>query len=213
MTDFLNFFLHIDQHLVTFIANYGLWTYALLFLIIFCETGLVVTPFLPGDSLLFAVGSLAAQADKPLDILILLALLILASILGNQVNYTIGRFIGPKIFTVNDRWFFNKKHLETAHQFYEKNGAVTIITARFLPIIRTFVPFVAGVSNMDYRRFFFYNVLSAVLWIGSLLGCGYFFGSIPVIKNNFVIVVYGIVAVSLLPMIWALIANRYFFKR
>ncbi|MGQ3890927.1 DedA family protein [Legionella sp. CNM-4043-24] len=208
MTDFLNFFLHIDQHLVSFVSQYGLWAYALLFLIIFCETGLVITPFLPGDSLLFAVGSLAAQTTQPLNIMVLLALLILASILGNQVNYLIGRYIGPRIFRQSDSRFLNRKHLERAHRFYEKNGAITIITARFLPIIRTFVPFVAGVSGMRHRQFALYNVLSAFLWIGLLLGCGYFFGSIPVIKNNFAIVVYGIIAVSLLPVFWALVSNR-----
>lgn len=208
MTDFLNFFLHIDQYLVSFVANYGLWTYALLFAIIFCETGLVVTPFLPGDSLLFAVGSLAAQTAQPLDILVLFALLALASVLGNQVNYLVGRFIGPKVFTARESWFFNPKHLERAHQFYETHGGITIVAARFLPIIRTFAPFVAGASRMKFQLFFLYNVLGAFLWIGSLLGCGYFFGSIPIVKENFVLVVYGIVLLSLLPMLWALISKR-----
>lgn len=208
MTDFLHFFLHLDQYLTSFVTQYGLWTYALLFAIIFCETGLVVTPFLPGDSLLFAVGSLAAQASRPLDIMLLLLLLIVASILGNQVNYAIGRWLGPRVFAARQRWFFNRDHLERAHRFYETHGGITIITARFLPIIRTFVPFVAGVGRMNAYQFFFYNVVSAVLWIGSLLGLGYFFGAIPVIRDNFTVFVYAIVGLSLLPVIVAFFAGR-----
>jgi membrane-associated protein len=208
MSDFLYFILHIDHYLITFVAQYGLWSYLVLFAVIFCETGLVVTPFLPGDSLLFAVGSLAAQRQSPLNAAILFLLLALASILGNQVNYWIGRFLGPKVFTAKDSWFFNKKHLVRAHEFYERNGGKTIILARFLPIIRTFAPFVAGVSYMGHHKFFVYNVLSALLWIGGLLGSGYYFGSIPVIRDNFSMVVYGIIVLSCLPPIVVFLSNK-----
>ena len=205
---FLNCILHLDSYLISFVAAHGMWTYLVVFTVIFCETGLVVTPFLPGDSLLFALGSLAANVHTPLNILILLPLLAFASILGNQVNYLIGRAIGPKIFSVKRSWLFNKKHLEEAHQFYEKHGGKTIILARFIPIIRTFVPFVAGVSYMSIHLFNLYNLSSAILWIGSLLGMGYFLGSLPFIKENFSIVIYGIIVLSLLPPILTLVSHR-----
>lgn len=208
MSEILHFFLHIDHYLVSFVADYGQWIYAMLFLVIFCETGLVVMPFLPGDSLLFAVGSLAAQPQRPLNIFVLCALLILASILGNQVNYMIGRWIGPKVFSSRTNRFFNRKYLDEAHRFYEARGGITIILARFMPVIRTFVPFVAGVSLMSYRQFFLYNVLSACLWIGILLSCGYFLGSIPVIRDNFSLVIYGIIGISLLPLAWTVLAGK-----
>ena len=204
----LNFILHLDTYLVSFVAAHGLWTYLMVFGVIFCETGLVITPFLPGDSLLFTLGSLSALSDNPLNILILLPLLILASILGNQTNYFIGRSIGPKVFSIDRPWLLNKKHLTEAHAFYEKNGGKTIIFARFIPIIRTFAPFVAGVSYMSIKLFHCYNVTSAVLWIGSLLGMGYFLGSLPFIKTNFSIVIYGIIILSLLPPILS-----YFYQR
>ena len=207
---FLNCILHLDTYLISFVAAHGLWTYLVVFAIIFCETGLVVTPFLPGDSLLFALGSLAANVYNPINILILLPLLILASVLGNQVNYLIGRAIGPKIFTMNKSRLLNKKHLEEAHQFYEKHGGKTIILARFIPIIRTFVPFVAGVSYMSRNLFHIYNISSAMLWIGSLLGIGYFLGSLPFIKENFSIVIYGIIVISLLPPLYTLFYHRFF---
>lgn len=206
--DLLQYILHIDQYLIAFVSNYGALTYLALFLIIFCETGLVVTPFLPGDSLLFAAGSIAANSNEALNIQLLMLLLILASILGNKLNYLIGRFIGPRIFSTPSSWLFNKKYLEEAHQFYEKHGGKTIILARFIPIIRTFAPFVAGVGYMGLRQFSFYNILSALLWIGSLVGAGYFFGSLPIIKDNFSIVVYGIVLLSLLPPAFAFIYRR-----
>ncbi len=207
---FLNCILHLDSYLISFVAAHGLWTYLVVFAIIFCETGLVVTPFLPGDSLLFALGSLAANVYNPINILILLPLLILASVLGNQVNYLIGRAIGPKIFTMKKSRLLNKKHLEEAHQFYEKHGGKTIILARFIPIIRTFVPFVAGVSYMSCNLFHAYNISSAMLWIGSLLGMGYFLGSLPFIKENFSIVIYGIIVISLLPPLFTLFYHRFF---
>lgn len=193
--------LHLDTYLITVVETYGAWTYLVLFAIIFCETGLIVTPFLPGDSLLFAVGSFAAQPNSPLSIIAVLLLLLMASILGNQLNYMIGRFIGPRVFTAEKSWLLNKKYLTQAHLFYEKNGGKTIVLARFLPIIRTFVPFVAGASTMRFDRFFAYNIISACLWIGCLLGFGYFFGSLPVIKENFTLVIYGIILVTLLPSI------------
>ena len=199
---------HIDTYLVAFVANYGAWTYAALFAIIFCETGLVVTPFLPGDSLLFAAGSIAAQAGSGLSINLLFILLCLASILGNKLNYTIGRIVGPRVFVAKSSWLLNKNHLDEAHRFYQKHGGKTIIFARFLPIIRTFVPFVAGIGAMNLRSFSFYNVVSGVIWIASLLGAGYFFGSLPIIKNNFTLVIYAIIAISVLPALFAMITRR-----
>ena len=195
----LNYILHLDTYLITFVKDHGTWTYLVAFLVIFCETGLIVTPFLPGDSLIFALGSIAAHTDNPLNILVLIPVLITASILGNHLNYQVGRFIGPKIFSIKSNRFINKKHLNSAHEFYEKHGGKTIIMARFIPIIRTFAPFIAGVSLMSANLFNIYNISSAILWIGSLLSLGYFLGSLPFIKNNFSIVIYGIIIISLLP--------------
>lgn len=203
MQSLLQVILNLDAYLIAFVSQYGVFTYALLFAIIFCETGLVIVPFLPGDSLLFAAGSIAANASHALNIQILFVLLTIASILGNKLNYMIGRLIGPKIFYANSSWLLNKKHLTEAHEFYEKHGGKTIIIARYLPIIRTFAPFVAGVGTMGLREFSFYNIISAVLWIGSMLGIGYFFGGLPIIRDNFSIVIYGIIALSLLPPIFA----------
>lgn len=205
----LQYVLHIDTYLISFVSNYGTWTYALLFAIIFCETGLVVTPFLPGDSLLFAAGSLAANASHALNIQILLLTLVIASILGNKINYLIGRLIGPRVFYAKNSWLLNKKYLEEAHQFYEKHGGKTIIIARFLPIIRTFVPFVAGVGYMGIRKFALYNIFSAVLWIGSLLAAGYFFGGLPFVRDNFSIVIYGIILISLIPPVLAFMMAKF----
>lgn len=202
------YIIHIDTYLVAFVAAYGVWTYVALFAVIFCETGLVVTPFLPGDSLLFAAGSIAAQPGSDIKIQLLFLLLAVASILGNKLNYTIGRFIGPRVFTAKESWFFNKRYLEEAHAFYEKHGGKTIIFARFLPIIRTFVPFVAGIGAMSLRSFTLYNLISGILWIGSLLGAGYFFGSLPVIKDNFALVIYAIIAISVLPTLFAVIFRK-----
>ena len=204
----LNFILHLDSYLISFVAAHGMWTYLLAFAVIFCETGLVVTPFLPGDSLIFALGSIAAQTQNPLNILLLLPLLIVASIAGNHVNYLLGRAIGPKIFSVNKPWLLNKKHLKEAHQFYEKHGGKTIVLARFIPIIRTFVPFIAGVSYMSFKLFNVYNISSAILWIGILLGMGYFLGSLPFIQDNFSIVIYGIIIISLIPPLFAFFYQR-----
>ena len=199
MQQFLDFALHLDTFLLNFIAIYGSWAYLALFLIIFCETGLVITPFLPGDSLLFVAGSIAAQSNAPLAIWPLFILLLIASILGNQVNFLLGRIVGLRFFKGERAWLLNKKHLEDTHRFYERHGGKTIIFARFLPIIRSFAPFVAGIGDMSHQRFTLYNVSSALLWIGSLLACGYFLGSLPWIKNHFSLVIYGIILISLTP--------------
>lgn len=204
----LQYILHIDVYLIAFVSHYGALTYAVLFLIIFCETGLVVTPFLPGDSLLFAAGSIAANASHAIQIQLLFAFLTIAAILGNKLNYFIGRAIGPKIFKAKQSWLLNTKHLEEAHQFYEKHGGKTIILARFIPIIRSFAPFVAGIGYMSIREFSLYNITSGILWVGSLLGLGYFFGGLPIIKENFSIVVYSIIAISLLPPIVAYLYRK-----
>ena len=209
----LQYILHIDTYLIAFVSTYGHLTYAILFIIIFCETGLIVTPFLPGDSLLFAAGSIAANSSHALNIQLLFLLLTIASIMGNKVNYLIGRSIGPRVFSMAESnslrgFLLNKKHLEEAHLFYEKHGGKTIILARYLPIIRTFVPFIAGVGYMSLRQFSLYNIVSAVLWIGSLLGAGYFFGNLPVIRDNFSLVIYGIIVFSLLPPAWAFIYRK-----
>jgi membrane-associated protein len=208
MEQLFQYILHIDTSLIKFVSIYGTLTYFVLFAIIFCETGLVVTPFLPGDSLLFAAGSIAANANQPLNIQLLFLLLLIASIAGNKLNYLIGRALGPRVFTAQNSWLLNKKHLTQAHHFYEKHGGKTIILARFIPIIRTFAPFVAGVGHMSIKQFTFYNILSALIWIGSLLGAGYFFGSLPIIKDNFSIVIYSIIAVSLLPPAYAFLRRK-----
>ena len=205
----LQHILHIDTYLIAFVSTYGTWTYVALFAIIFCETGLIVTPFLPGDSLLFAAGSIAGNASNTLSIQFLFLLLAVASILGNKLNYMIGRSLGPRVFAANQSWLLNKKHLIEAHQFYEKHGGKTIILARFIPIIRTFVPFVAGVGYMGLKEFSFYNIVSAIIWIGSLLFAGYFFGALPFIQQHFSLVVYGIIAVSFLPPIIAFISRKF----
>ncbi len=195
----LHFVLHLDLYLINWVNTYGALTYAFLFLIIFCETGLVILPFLPGDSLLFAAGSIAAQSGENFSASILFVLLTTASILGNKVNYLIGRHWGISLFHNRHYQLINLKHLEMTHAFYEKHGGKTLILARFAPIVRTFAPFVAGIGKMSIMRFSFFNALSAVLWIGSLLSLGYFFGNIPLIKANFTLVIYAIILISLLP--------------
>jgi membrane-associated protein len=198
----IDFILHAENHLVWFIQNYGLWIYALLFLIIFCETGLVVTPFLPGDSLLFAVGALAARPDMNLQVHYIAPLLLVAAILGDAVNYAIGKFIGPRVFHFEDSRFFKRAHLMKAHAFYEKYGGRAIILARFVPIVRTFAPFVAGVGTMSYPKFALYNVVGAILWVGLFVGAGYIFGNVPVVQKNMKVVILGIIVVSVLPIVW-----------
>ncbi|KTD55993.1 transmembrane protein DedA family protein [Legionella sainthelensi] len=204
----LDYIIHIDVYLNTLVSNYGFWTYLALFAVIFCETGLVITPFLPGDSLLFAAGSIAAQPGNPLHVFILFLLLFCASVFGNQINFLIGRLLGPRIFSAEKSWLLNKKHLQETHTFYEKHGGKTIVFARFLPIIRTFAPFVAGIGTMSVIRFTLYNLISAFIWIASLLSLGYFLGSIPLIKDNFALVIYGIIFISILPPIVTLLSRK-----
>lgn len=196
----IDFILHAENHLRWFIENYGAWVYALLFLIVFCETGLVVTPFLPGDSLLFAVGALAAQGLMAWEIVV--PLLLVAAILGDSVNYAIGKWLGPKVFAYKDSFFFKQAHLQKAHAFYEKYGARAIILARFVPIVRTFAPFVAGIGTMNYRKFAIYNVVGAVLWVGLFIGGGYIFGGLEIVQKNMKLVILGIIVVSVLPVVW-----------
>jgi membrane-associated protein len=206
ISQFIEFFLHLDKHLGAVIQNYGIWTYAILFLIVFCETGLVVTPILPGDSLLFAAGAFAAVGA--LDPWLLCFLLSVAAVLGDAVNYLIGARIGPKIFHKENVRFLNKKYLKRTHDFYEKHGGKTIIIARFMPIIRTFAPFVAGIGKMTYARFAVYNITGALLWVFSFVLGGYFFGTIPVVKRNFTLVIFAIIFLSILPGIIAFINER-----
>ena len=196
LTQFIDIALHLDRHLILLIAQYGYWVYGILFLIIFCETGLVVTPFLPGDSLLFVVGALAATGALDLQWVILL--LMAAAFLGDNTNYWIGRFVGPKVFKKESRWL-NRAYLTKTEAFYEKHGGKTVLLARFLPILRTFAPFVAGLGRMFYSRFVLFSIAGAIVWINSLVLAGYFFGNIPLIKNNLTLVVLGIIVLSLLP--------------
>lgn len=197
LKDFIDIFLHLDAHMREVLVQYGGWTYAILFLIIFCETGLVVTPFLPGDSLLFAAGSFAALGD--LNPWALGALLIVAAVLGDMVNYACGRYFGAKLFKPDAR-ILKTAHLDRTYAFYERYGSKTIVLARFVPIVRTFAPFVAGMGGMRYPHFFLYNVLGAVLWVVLCMAAGYAFGNIPLVKDHFSLVVLGIIALSVLPM-------------
>jgi len=188
---------HLDKHLAAFVAQHGRWVYVLLFTIVFCETGLVVTPFLPGDSLLFVVGALAAAGG--MDIFLVMTVLVAAALCGDNVNYAVGRYVGPRVFHYKDSRWFNPKHLERAHAFYEKHGGMTIIIARFMPIVRTYVPFVAGIAAMPYGRYIGFCIAGAVIWVGSLCGAGYFFGNIPMVKNNLSVVIVAIVLLSVAP--------------
>ena len=201
MTEILDFILHIDKHLVALTAQDGLWVYAILFLIIFCETGLVVTPFLPGDSLLFASGAVVASSQGSLNIHIIVLILLTAAIVGDAVNFMIGKYFGEKLFSNPNSKIFKQEYLSKTHAFYEKYGGKTIILARFVPIVRTFAPFVAGMGNMHYGRFLRYNITGALAWVLSLTYLGYIFGNLPFVKDNFGKVVIGIIVVSVLPMI------------
>lgn len=201
----IDFVLHIDEHLGEIIANYGTWTYFILFAIIFMETGLVVTPFLPGDSLLFAAGAFAATGA--LDVVFLFVLLAVAAIIGDTVNYWVGNRLGPRVFEEDVR-FFKRAYLVRTQQFYEKHGAKTIFLARFIPIVRTFAPFVAGVGTMPYRTFVVYNVAGALVWTSVFIFAGYFFGNIPVVRENFGLVVIAIILISVLPVGFELLRNR-----
>jgi len=207
MTYLFDLFLHLDKHLAEVTQAYGTWTYAILFLIIFLETGVVITPFLPGDSLLFAAGALAAIESANLNVVFLFILLTLAAIIGDTVNYWIGHTIGPRAFQGNIR-FLKKEYLDRTHQFYEKYGGKTIVLARFIPIIRTFAPFVAGVGSMSYGKFITYNILGGILWTAIFIFGGYFFGNLPIVKNNFSLVILAIIFLSLLPPIIEFIQSR-----
>ena len=203
----IDFILHIDDHLVRIVSDYKTWTYLILFLIIFAETGFVVTPFLPGDSLLFAAGAIIANPESGLNIFLMCILLIVAAISGDLVNYHIGRYIGPKAFSGRYR-FLKKEYLQKTQSFYDKYGGKTIIYARFVPIVRTFAPFIAGIGTMSYRKFASYNIIGGILWISSFLFLGYFFGGIPVIKDNFSYVIFGIIILSILPPVIELIREK-----
>ncbi len=208
---FINFFLNLDAELAKFVALYGVWVYALLFVIIFAETGLVVTPFLPGDSLLFTAGALAAVGV--LDVRFIVPLLLAAAILGDAVNYAVGHFLGPRVFRAEGSqslWqrLLNRKHLQQAHEFFERYGGKAVVLGRFVPIVRTFVPFVAGAGSMSYPQFAFYNVTGAILWVGLCCGAGYGFGNVPIVKENFELVVVGIVFISVLPIAWSILISR-----
>ena len=205
IAQFFDIVLHLDQHLKLLVENHGDWIYLILFLIIFCETGLVVTPFLPGDSLLFAAGALCARGD--LSLTAMLGLLVLAAFAGNTVNYAVGRYIGPRVFQSSHR-LLNKKYLDRARAFFEGYGGKAIVLGRFVPIVRTFVPFVAGAVQMATATFVVYNIVGAVAWVSLCLGAGWFFGNIPIVKNNFSLVTIGIVGVSVLPMVFELISDR-----
>jgi membrane-associated protein len=198
MADLIHIILHLDAHLIEWIALFGPWIYVIMFLIIFAETGLIVTPILPGDSLLFALGALTA-VEGGLSLWVLLISLTLAGILGDGVNYHVGKYFGPRVFESNSR-FFKKKYLDQTQAFYENWGAFTIVAARFAPIVRTFAPFIAGIGRMQYRKFLFYNVIGAVVWVFTFILAGHFFGNMPIVKRNFHIVIFGVIFVSLLPM-------------
>lgn len=206
IASFFDMLVHLDRHLTALVAGYGVWIYAILFIIIFCETGLVVTPFLPGDSLLFVAGTVAAAGG--MDVHLLAMLLIIAAILGDTVNYWFGKYLGPKVFHYEDSVWLNRRHLDRAHAFYERHGGMTIVIARFVPIIRTYAPFVAGIGAMTYRRFLAYNVGGAVLWVVLLLYAGYFFGNVPIVKQNLTLVVIGIIILSILPGVVEFLRHR-----
>ncbi len=217
----LDFFLHLDQHLFTMILDYGVWIYLILFLIIFVETGLVIMPFLPGDSLLFAAGTFCAGVigasgeTASLNLWLVLGLLVVAAILGDTLNYTLGNKLGLKMLNwkVKGKPLVNPKYIEQTQDFYEKNGPKTIIIARFVPIVRTFAPFVAGIGSMKYSTFIRYNVIGGLVWVVGLTLLGYFFGNMPIVQENFETVIFGIIGISLLPMVWEYINAKFIKKK
>lgn len=217
----LDFFLNLDKHLFTMIMDYGLWIYLILFLIIFVETGLVVMPFLPGDSLLFAAGTFCAGVigatgeTASLNLWLILALLTVAAILGDTLNYYLGKNVGLRMLSLKlgDKQLVNPKYIDQTQAFYSKNGPKTIIIARFVPIVRTFAPFVAGIGSMNYSTFIKYNVIGAVVWVWSLTLMGYFFGNLPIVQENFETVVFGIIGISLLPMVWEYVNAKFLKKK
>lgn len=204
--ELFDFILHVDEHLLEFITQYGVWVYAILFLIIFVETGLVVMPFLPGDSLLFAAGALAASTGA-MNPVVLVILLFVAAVLGDTLNYHIGKFIGPRVFEMESR-LINRQHLDYTQKFFEKHGGKTIIFARFVPFARTFAPFVAGAGHMNYKFFLTYNLIGAICWVGSFVTLGYLFGNMPIVKDNFTYLIFGIIIISVLPGIVGFIRQR-----
>jgi membrane-associated protein len=206
ISNFIDLILHLDKHLADIIQNYGIWCYVVFFAIIFAETGLVITPFLPGDSLLFALGALAAGGS--LHVGWLFVLLAVAAVLGDSANYAIGKYFGAMILKKEGTWFLKKEHIDRTHRFYEKYGAKTIVLARFVPIIRTFAPFIAGLGKMSYAKFFAYNVFGGVLWIAAFIFGGFFFGNIPIIKNNFTLVILAIIVISIMPAVIEVIRER-----
>jgi membrane-associated protein len=204
---FINFVLHMDKQLPLIVKSIGMWSYLALFVVIFIETGVVVMPFLPGDSLLFAAGAVAAHGDSGLSIVLLHVFMAVAAVAGDTANYWIGRSLGPKVFTTESRWF-KKAYLDRTHAFYQKHGGKTILLARFVPIIRTFAPFVAGIGQMSYGYFISYNVFGGILWTGLFLWTGYFFGGLPVVKENFSIVILAIILISLIPPVYEYLKAR-----
>lgn len=208
---FFDILLHLDKYINVVIQDYGQWTYLILFLIIFCETGLVVTPFLPGDSLLFVAGAFAALGS--LNLVWVLVLLSVAAILGDTINYWIGNYIGPRVFQMENSRIFKKEYLDRTHQFYEKYGPITIVIGRFVPIIRTFAPFLAGVGSMTYGKFLIYNVAGGILWIVLFTLGGYFFGNLPIVKKNFTLVIFAIIIISVMPTVIEYFRQRKAAKR
>ena len=204
----IDFILHINDHLALMVQTYGVWIYAILFLIVFAETGLVVTPFLPGDSLLFATGAIAASTGA-IDPWLCGAIIMAAAFCGDNVNYWVGRTIGPKVFRYEDSFFFRRSHLEKTEQFYNKYGSRTVIIARFVPIVRTFAPFVAGVGKMPYPRYILFSSIGSALWVPICLGAGVFFGEMEIVKKNFELVILGVIAVSLLPIVIEVLKSKY----
>jgi len=208
----MDLMLHLDKHLAVLLEQYGVWVYAILFAIIFCETGLVVTPFLPGDSLLFVAGALAATSQGALDINLLMLLLVVAAILGDGLNYRIGRWFGPRVFRWESSRFFNREAFNKAHEFYERHGGKTIVIARFMPFVRTYAPFVAGVAEMPVARFTLFNVAGGILWVVSLCLAGYWFGNLPWFKTNLTLVIFAIIGLSLTPLVYAWLRQRFVAK-
>ncbi len=204
----LDFILHIDKHLAELVTNYQTWTYLILFLIVFCETGLVITPFLPGDSLLFASGAIAAMPGNPINIIVVMAVFFGAAFLGDNTNYFIGKLLGKTVYEKNYR-LIRREYLDKTHLFYEKHGGKTLIIARFMPIIRTFAPFVAGVGTMKYLRFISFSLASNILWVSLFCLAGYFFGNIPFVQKNFTVIIVGIILISLMPPVVAIVKQRF----
>lgn len=202
ISQLIDFILHIDKHLALLTAQYGVWVYVILFIVVFCETGLVVTPFLPGDSLLFAAGAITAASNGALNIYLIIVVLLAAAVIGDAVNFAIGQFFGEKLFANPHSRIFKQEYLQKTHAFYEKYGGKTIILARFIPIVRTFAPFVGGMGKMRYGQFLRYNIIGAFLWVVSITTLGYLFGNVPTVKNNFGLVVIAIIIISLLPMLF-----------